>query len=321
MTWTIIISQFLVGIICLSWGATRFIKAATSLAHHRQWSPMLTGMLLVGFGTSFPELAVSLLAALKGNAGLSIGNAIGSNTVNIGLCAGISAIIAPVTVEPRLIRYELPILCLVTAVVGVLICNAYLSPADGVILLSMLGAYVLWMIHSESKHPSQNIAADNTAEEYYTTQRRAAIWWLLGLIIIFLSSEIMINSAIRAAHLLHMSDFVIGITIVAIGTSLPELAATIVSTIRGAHTIAIGNVIGSSIFNLLIVLPIPAILTPTVLPTALLSRDYWVVCLFSGLLWLFAWLSRSKNKTVISRAEGVVLVVGFMAYIAFMLLN
>ena len=305
--------QLMLAIVLLALAANRFIAGASSLAKHFRWPPILAGVLLVGFGTSFPELIVSLIAAIKSHPGLSVGNALGSNVANIGLVLGATAIFYPIAIHRKLKRYDMIILVVVSVLVGLLLLNRYLGLVDGLILLLGLIVY-LWLMF-------RRVNKDEVLEELLDHSMKlsaAWIWWLLGLIFIFISSEWLINVASSLAISLGISQWLIGLTVVAIGTSLPELVTTLMSAMRKEHDIALGNVIGSSVFNLLAVLAIPAFLSPVKLPASVVYRDYPIMLGFTLLLWLLMGLSK---KLRISRLSGVILFACYVVYLVVLILS
>lgn len=316
MSWFYLIVEFALGCIFLIWGANRFVAACVSLAKHFGVSVLTIGVLLVGFGTSFPELVVSTLASLKGNAGIAIGNVIGSNIANIGLCLGAAAFITPIAIHSKLIWREFPILLVVTFVLGVLFLSNTLTRLDGIILLVLLSIYLFWMFKvAREKNTERDRLIKEVSKEMPAEMSlwKSWTWWIIGLIILFVASEIIVSSASEMARGLNISEYVIGLTIVAIGTSLPELAASIASALRNEPEMAIGNVIGSNLFNSLAVLAMPALISPGPLPASLMSSDYLVMVAFTVVLWLFALISTRKRS--IGRVEGGLLLLGFIAYL------
>ena len=306
MAWLFI--QLVLAIILLSVSANRFIMGASGLAKHFKWPPLIAGILLVGFGTSFPELVVSLIAALKGHAGLSIGNAIGSNIANIGLVLGITAIFYPIAIHKKIARYDMVILFVVTIAVGLLFLNHYLGLIDGLLLVVMLILY-LWLMF-------RRVDKDESLEElleHKISLSMSWVWWVLGLMFIFISSEWLIRVATNLALQLGVSTWLIGLTVVALGTSLPELVTTLISAHKKEHGIALGNVIGSSVFNLLAVLALPALLSPTTLPRSLLLHDYPAMVGITLVLWLLLVLAR---KGRLSRLSGVILLLCYIGYLS-----
>jgi len=247
-----------VGFVLLVWGADRFVLGASATARCFGVSPMIVGLTIVGFGTSAPELLVSGVAAWQGNPGLAIGNAIGSNITNIGLVLGVAALIRPLDVHSQTLRRELPVLLLVMAFGLVLLLDDELSRGDGLLLLFGLGLMVYWMVMLGLRSRADPLSGEFDAEmPEQMPVGRALMWLALGMIVMFAGSRLLVNAAVDIAHYLGVSDLIIGLTIIAIGTSLPELAATIMSALRNEHDIAIGNVIGSNMFNLLGVMGLP----------------------------------------------------------------
>ena len=319
MPWLHTILEFLIGCGLLAWGADRFISACASIAKHFGMPTILIGMLLVGFGTSFPELVVSAIASFKNNPGIAIGNAVGSNIANVGLVVGVTALVVPLTIHSQLLKREFPILVGVTLLIWLLISNHFLSRLDGIILLVLLLIHLFWMIRTAR---NKKIEKDAMAKEYEQdlppemSLKKAWIWWFVGLVFLFIASDLLVSGASAIARWMHVSELVIGLTIVAIGTSLPELAATFVSARRGEHDIAIGNVVGSNIFNLLAVLTMPALITPGRLPTHLFSRDYPIMIGFTLALWLFS--AFPVKKLSINRIEAFILLMGFVGYLVYL---
>jgi cation:H+ antiporter len=316
----LVIGSFLLGCGLLAWGADRMIVSSVSIARYFNLPSIFTGMLLVGFGTCFPELAVAIIASVKGNAHLAVGNIIGSNIANIGMVVGIAALITPIRIHSRLLKREFPILIVASCLVGGLIWNHFLSRWDGIILLVFLGIYLYWLLRSSL---SREVASDEIVKEYQQevpaklSMTAAWLWWLVGLGLLFVASNLLVDSATTIAKWLKMSDFVIGLTVVAIGTSLPELAVTAVSAFRGEHDIAIGNVVGSNIFNLLAVLAVPAIVAPSQLPAKILTTDFPMMMAFTLLLWLFS-LKPLKDANI-NRVEAFCLLMGFFGYLSYLL--
>jgi len=311
MTWSII--EIIIGAILLGFGADRFIVASASLADHFKLPRLITGIILVGFGTSFPELIVSATAAFHGKPEIAIGNVIGSNIANIGLVLGLAALLVPIKVHSRLIKREFPVLLLVSVIVGILFWQFHLSRMDGIILLFFLAAQLYWTAKAKPGADDSIIDELNQEMKPQMAKLKATIWWFVGLIILFVSSEMLVDGAVDIAKLLGISDLIIGLTIVTIGTSLPELAATISSVIKKEHDIAIGHIVGSNIFNSLAVLAMPALISPTTFPKAVLTRDYPVMMAFTLGLWLATFCF--KKKAVVGRGLGLVLVLAYVGYL------
>jgi cation:H+ antiporter len=305
------------GLIALTWSADRFVLGASSLARGLGVTPLLIGLTIVAFGTSAPEIFVSVLAAVQGNPGLAIGNAIGSNIANIGLVLGASALIAPLVVRSAILRREFPILLLVTLLGLVLILDGTLGRMDGVILLTGLTLLVAWLVFTamrgQLEPDSLGIDLEEAAPPAMSLPRALGLL-LLGLGVLLISSQILVWGAVEIAGALGVSDLIIGLTIVAIGTSLPELATSVAAAWKGENELAIGNIIGSNLFNLLAVLAVPALLAPGLLERTVLIRDYPVMLGLTFLLFLLAF-GRGKGPGTVQRREGVLLLGLFAAYL------
>ncbi|TCK17561.1 cation:H+ antiporter [Thiogranum longum] len=311
--WTQLVA-LLAGFALLVWGAERFVMGAASTARLLGVSPLLIGLTIVGFGTSAPEILVSLMASLNDNPGLAVGNAIGSNITNVALILGVTAILVPLSVHSGTVHRELPILLGTTVVAWLLLIDGRLDFADGLILLSGLIIMLTWVIwlglHSRDKDP---IEAEYAAEiPTNMTLGRSLFWLLFGIVILVASSRLLVWGAVEIAEAFGVSDLVIGLTIVALGTSLPELAASIASALKNEPDIAIGNVIGSNMFNLLAVLGIPGIIRPDAVDAAVLSRDMPVMVALTVALLIMAWGFRGEGR--INRLEGTVLLACYIGY-------
>jgi cation:H+ antiporter len=304
------------GFALLVWGADRFVMGAASTARNLGVSPLLIGLTIVGMGTSAPEMLVSAMAAMQGNPGLAVGNAIGSNIANIGLILGITALVVPITVHSRLIRRELPLLIAVTAMAYMLLLDGALDLTDGLILISGLAALLLWMVYLglNARNGIDPMAAEYDAEIPADLTLGQSLFWLLaGIVVLVASSRLLVWGAVGIAQYFGVSDLIIGLTIVALGTSLPELAASVVSAWRGEPDIAIGNIVGSNMFNLLAVLGIPGLIRPGPIDPAVASRDMPVVTVLTVALLLMAW-GWGRREGRINRLEALVLVVCYGAY-------
>ncbi|MCG7907824.1 MAG: calcium/sodium antiporter, partial [Candidatus Thiodiazotropha taylori] len=243
--------SILLGLVVLVWSADRFISGAAALADNLGVSPMLIGLTVVGFGTSAPEVLVSVMAAVNGNPGLAIGNAVGSNIANIGLILGVTALVIPLSVHSSVLKREYPILLGVTVICILLMLDGELGLLDGAILLVLLVGVFGWMIYTAKTGEADPIAGEYDAEIPHDVPNQKALMLLIGgLILLLISSRVLVWGATNVAVALGVSDVVIGLTIVAIGTSLPELAASITSAMKGEDDIAIGNVIGSNLYNM-----------------------------------------------------------------------
>ena len=303
------------GFALLTWSADRFVAGASALAYNLNISPLIIGLTIVSLGTSAPEILVSAVASLQGNGGLAIGNALGSNITNIGLVMGVTALIVPLSIHSRIVRRELPLLIGVMVLALLLLLDGTLGRLDGVILLSGMVLMLLWMtrvgIREKSSHDPM---IDEFTDEVPTdmSMRTAGLWTAAGAVLLLASSKILVWGAVSIAHNMGVSDLVIGLTIVALGTSLPELAACIMSALKNEPDIAIGNVVGSNIFNLLAVLALPGLINPIAVSNEVLTRDYPVMMCLTLAFLVMAYGFRGPGR--ISRIEGALLVLAFVGY-------
>ncbi len=306
------------GIALLVWGADRFVLGASGIARNLGISPLIIGLTIVGFGTSAPEMLVSATAAFDGNAGLGVGNAIGSNIANVALVVGVTAILTPLLVQSSVIRREFPVLFGAMLVVLVLIWDGDLGRLDGAILISAMVMLILLMI--KIAHNSRNKGVDPLETEFdaevpamgQMSTPKFTMWFLVGLLVLLGSSKMLVWGAVNIATAFGVSDLVIGLTIVAIGTSLPELAASVMGALKNEHDIAIGNIIGSNMFNLLAVLAMPGLIAPGILAPEVFSRDFPVMFALTVLLLLMAYGFRGPGK--ITRVEGALLLSAYIGY-------
>ncbi len=302
------------GLVLLVLGADRFVHGAASTARNLGVAPLLIGLTVVALATSAPEILVSIVASLRGDPELAIGNAIGSNIVNIGLVLGGVALIRPIKLTSETLRSEMPALLAVTLLAVSLFLDAYLSRIDGIVLLIALVIVMIWLtrlgLRSAENDP---ITAEYDAEIPRDVSMKKAIFWLVvGLAILLVGAELMVNGAIDIARTLGISEVVIGIVLVAFATSLPELAVSLVSAIKGEYGLAIGNVVGSNIFNLLAVIGVAAVIQPAALPPTVLSLHVFVMTAFT--LVMFAMTYEYGRAGRISRLEGAALLAAFIAY-------
>jgi cation:H+ antiporter len=308
-----------IGLVVLAWSADKFVDGASAIARYLGMAPLLVGMLVIGFGTSAPELVVSALAAADGSPELAVGNALGSNVANIGLILGITAILTPIIVSRGILRRELPLLLGVTLLAGALMWDLHISRADAVVLIAALAAVMAWSGWQAHKHPEDSLAKDVEAETQTQGLSRKAAWiWLgVGLIILVLSSRLLVWGAVEIAGALGWSELVIGLTVVAIGTSAPELASSIAAARKGENDLALGNIIGSNMFNTLGVLGFAALIAPATVSADVLNRDLPVVFILTAALVMFAVWPLGKGR--INRVEGGILLAAFVAYTAYLI--
>ncbi len=305
------------GFILLIWSADRFISGAAAVADHMNVSPLIIGLTIVGFGTSAPEMLVAAFASLGGNPGMAIGNAIGSNITNIALVLGVTALIMPIAVHSGIIKKELPMLMIAMILMLVLILDDHLGRTDGILLVGALVLLMWWILREAMQGKDDRLEQEYKEELPQDMPMSRAIFWLVvGMALLLASSKLLVWGAVHIATEFGISDLVIGLTIIAIGTSLPELAASIASAMKNEHDIAIGNVVGSNMFNTLAVLGIPGILAPAELPAGLMDRDIPVVFILTIALFIMAYGFRGPGR--INRFEGGVLFCGFIGYQAYL---
>jgi cation:H+ antiporter len=311
------IGAIIAGLILLVWSANKFVEGSATTASHFGMPPLLIGMVVVGFGTSAPEMAVSALAASQGNPGLALGNAYGSNITNIALILGITALLAPIAVHSQVMRKELPILILVTAFAGWLLWDGDLSRMDAVGLMIVFVALIGWSIYQGIRQPDDSLATEMTEEIHAMPLRKALLWLVVGLLLLIVSSRILVWGAVDLATAFGISDLVIGLTIVAIGTSLPELASSIIAARKGEHDLALGNILGSNLFNTLAVVGIAGLIAPMPVAPEVLTRDFPVMAALTLVLFAMCYGFRGPGR--INRFEGGALLLAFVAYTVYLL--
>lgn len=322
MTTTLIlpIILLLIGLALLVWSSDVFIDGAASTAIHLAISPLVIGVVVLGFGTSMPEIVVATLASIDNSPGLAVGNAVGSNIANIGLVLGITALIAPIVVKSSLLKRELPVLLATSIGAYLLVLDGELSLMDGLILVVALILVMIWMIRVNKAVPSTDSIVDETIEAVEShaemTLRKALISLAVGLVILMISAKMMVWGAVEIAVFFEVPEVVIGLTIIAIGTSLPELAAAISAARKNESDLLIGNIVGSNLFNILAVLAVPAILAPSILDKDVLWFDIPVMLGFTLAILLLA--MPRKGKAVINAPKGLVLTLAFMGYLLFL---
>src|SRR5690554_1249079 len=309
------IAAIIVGLVVLVWSADRFVEGASAAAVHGGMPPLLIGMLIIGFGTSAPELSVSALSSLQGNSGIALGNAWGSNITNIALIIGLVALISPISVHGQVVRRELPILLGITALAGWQVYDGDLSRVDGIVLLVVF-ALLLALSIRDGMRSRDDVVADEIRKQYLADTMplgKAIMWLVLGLILLIVSSRLLVWGSVFIASDLGINDMIIGLTIVAIGTSLPELASSLAAIRKNEHDLALGNIIGSGLFNTLGVVGLAAVINPLAAPPEALTRDW---ALMAGLtvallLMCIAWRGRPGR---INRVEGAGLLTVFCGY-------
>ncbi len=309
------IAAVFAGLALLIWSADRFVEGAAAMAHLLGVSIMIIGITIVGFGTSAPEIVVSIVAVLQDTPDIAIGNALGSNIANIGLILGVTAILVPIPVATRLFKTEYPLLLLGTAVMTWALFDLQLDLVDGFALFGLLVLSLYYLVREHRLHPAAYAREEHENEEmvHDLSMPAAAGWLLLGLVVLVGSSKMLVWGASNIATELGVSELVIGLTIVALGTSLPELAASIASLKKGKPDLAIGNVIGSNLFNSLAVIGLPAMLVDFDIEAAARNRDLPIVI---GLTLVLLIMSRfpSALPRHLTRVKGIVLFAAFVIY-------
>ncbi|MDO8937599.1 MAG: calcium/sodium antiporter [Methylicorpusculum sp.] len=315
------IVMIVLGLALLVWSADRFVEGAASVARHLGMPPLLIGMVIVGFGTSAPEMTVSALAAMQGNPGLALGNGYGSNIANIAMILGITALISPITVHSQIIKKELPILAAVTLFALFQIYDGEFSRMDAIGLLGVFFLIIGWSIYQGIKNRGDALAqeVDSELDKHPMPFKKGIIWVVVGLVLLIVSSRMLVWGAVNIAHSLGVSDLIIGLTIVAIGTSLPELASSIIAARKGEDDIAIGNVIGSNLFNTTAVIGIAGAIQPMSIPSEILTRDWPVMALLTLGIFILGYSRDGKGS--INRIEGGVLLSVFVAYTGYLAIS
>lgn len=308
------------GLALLVWSADRFVEGSAATARHCGMPPLLIGMVVVGFGTSAPEMVVSSISASQGNPGIALGNAYGSNITNIALILGVTALISPITVHSQVLRKELPILTVITALAAWQVWDGEITRIDALVLLGVFIGLMAWTIRQGLKTKADALGSEIEQElaVYAMPLRRAVVWLMVGLVLLVASSRILVWGAVEIAHGFGVSDLIIGLTVVAIGTSLPELASSIIATRKGEHDIALGNILGSNLFNTLAVVGIAGAIHPMVVGPEVFSRDILVMAVLTVSLFIFGYGFRGPGRGRINRFEGGALLACYIGYTAYL---
>jgi len=306
-----------VGLIVLVVAADKFIIGTVAIARKLGISPLLIGLTIVGLGTSAPEILVSAIASWQGNSGLAVGNALGSNIANIGLILGFTALISPLAFNSGLLKRELPILMAVSIICYLLVFDG-LGMIDGILMLSMLLIFLVWLIRSAKKDNKKEALSDPLEQEVIdempedVSKVKSWMFFVFGLIGLLASSRLLVWAAVNIAESFGVSDLVIGLTIVALGTSLPELAASISSVLKKEDDLAVGNIIGSNMYNLLAVYSLPALIAPGPVAESVISRDFPVLLTLTGVLFILGYGLTKSGR--INRLEGMGLLLAYCGY-------
>jgi len=313
--------EVIAGLILLIWGADRFVHGAAATARNMGIAPLMIGLTVVALATSAPEILVSVVASLRGQPGLAFGNAIGSNIVNVGLVLGCVAIIRPIKLKSATLRREMPALLAVTLLTVSLSLDQYLSRVDGLVMLTGLVIVMFWLVSVGTRSSADDpIKREFEAEiPSHVSTKMAIVWLIVGLGTLLVGAELLVDGSIEVARHFGVSEIVIGILLVSLGTSLPELAVSMVSALKGEYGLAIGNIVGSNIFNLLAVIGVAATISPAALEPSVLSLHIFVMVAFT--LVLFAMTYDYDRKSELSRIEGVALLLAFIAYDAYVVVE
>jgi cation:H+ antiporter len=313
---TLYLLAIIAGFALLVWSADKFVEGAAATAKHLGMPTLLIGILIVGFGTSAPEMVVSAIAAYEGNPALALGNALGSNIVNIALILGVTALVAPIAVHSKIVKKEIPLLILIVLIAGYLLLDGNLTFIEGILLLIGFFSLIGWSIYAAIKGKGDVLEGELESElqEHAMSLKLGIIWLIVGLVLLIASSRILVWGAVGVATEFGVSDLIIGLTIVALGTSLPELAASVIAARKGEHDIAIGNVVGSNMFNLLAVIGIATVINPmNSIAPEVLYRDWIIMFVLTIALLVMAYGFKGKEGRI-NRVEGTILVLCYVAY-------
>lgn len=302
------------GLILLVWSADIFIRGAASLAKGMGLSPLFVGMVIVGLGTSAPEMLVSALASFEKNAGIALGNAYGSNIANIAFILGLTAIIRPFPVAKGVLRRTLPLLIFISLFAALQLLDGMLSRLDAIVLLLIFSFLMFRAFKTQEGVTLDELLQDIREEKKKEVNKKTSVIQLVfGLLVLVGSSRLLVWGAVDVAQALGVSDLIIGLTIVALGTSLPELASSLVAAYKGEDEIALGNILGSNLFNTLAVVGIAGLIRPIPVQEGLLVRDVGLMILLTVALWVMGFMSRGKTGRI-NRVEGILLVLVYFAY-------
>lgn len=302
------------GLGLLVWSADRFVDGSAAVARYYRMPSLLIGMVIIGFGTSAPEMVVSAIASLQGNAGIALGNAYGSNITNIALILGVTSLIRPISVHSQVLKKELPILFAITLLTLGLLYDFELSRFDAMVLLLVFAGLMVWTIIEGMKHSRDQLAVDvdQELEHRNIDLKRSLLELFGGLVLLIVASRIFVWGAVKIAVLLGVSDIIIGLTIVAVGTSLPELASSVIAARKGESDLALGNILGSNLFNTLAVVGIAGSISPMSFEREIFTRDLMVMTFFTLSLFVIGYGYKRQGR--INRYEGAALLIGYILY-------
>jgi cation:H+ antiporter len=313
--------EIIIGLVILVWSAGLFVDGAAGVARSLGMSTLLVGMIVVGFGTSAPEMSVGVLSALQGNPGIALGNAYGSNIANIALILGVTALISPIIIRSQVLKKELPILLVITFLAYYHLQDGQITMIEGATELVVLVFVFAWMILQGRKETVQADTLETAVEEEFEQVMPAKAWSLLivGLVLLVVSSRMLVWASVNIAHSFGVSDLIIGLTVIAIGTSLPELAASFTAVRKGEHDLAVGNVIGSNLFNILGVVGLAGVIHPMPVPAEVVSRDWIIMFALTVLLLVIGYRKNVNGEKNISRLGGGLLVAIYIGYILYLI--
>jgi len=313
------ILALILGLTLLVWSADRFVEGSASAARHLGMPPLLIGMVIVGFGTSAPEMVVSAISAFQKNPGIALGNAYGSNIANIALILGLTALISPIAVHSQVLRKELPLLTAISMLATWQLWDGKITRFEAFILLGVFAGLMTWTVWQGMR--KKNDALGREMEQVLVLHTmplpRSVLWLVVGLILLIVSSRILVWGAVEIAHGFGVSDLIIGLTIVAIGTSLPELASSIIAARKNEHDIALGNILGSNLFNTLAVVGIAGTINPMAVGPEVFFRDIMVMNALTVSLFVICYGFKGPGR--INRVEGGVLLVCYISYTAYLI--
>ncbi len=309
------------GLILLVWSADKFVDGASNVARHYGMPPLLVGMVIIGFGTSAPEMVVSALASFQGNPGIALGNAYGSNIANIALILGITALLKPISVHSQVLKKELPILTLITFLTVFLLWDLSLSVLDAGLLLIVFLGFMVWTIKTGLKNKddafAQGVELETKNEDI--SMKKSYVFLTFGFLLLIGSSRLLVYGAVGVASTLGVSDIIIGLTVVAVGTSLPELASSVIAARKGESDIALGNILGSNLFNTLAVVGIAGVVNPISIDKEIYYRDLTTMTVLTLTLFIFGYGFKKQGR--INRLEGGLLLTAYITYTGYLILK
>lgn len=309
---TIAFAYLIFGLLLLTWSSDTFITGSVCIARYFGVSPMLIGLTIVSLGTSAPEIMVSVMAALHQQGDLAVANVIGSNIANIAFVLGLTVTVRPIQVKSNVLRREYPILAVITCALVFIFIDGYFARYEGFILCGLLLALISWFVLEAKQKRSTEQAQSEQVDPESLPMSKAVAYFLLGVVLLPLSAQLVVQGASQIAEALGVSSVLIGLTIVALGTSLPEAAASVAANLKGEADIAVGNVVGSNMLNIVAVLPCVALISPGTIDKNIIMRDMPIMVMLTIVLWALLYFGRNR----ISRVHGILLLLSYILYIA-----